>query len=332
MAFVATALMLAAAAPAAAASAMPAGDSLCRRAQFRVVLDVGHTSEVPGALSARGVPEYEFNLSLARRVELALIAAGFEQTERLITEGPARAGLYRRVSRANGLPADLLVSIHHDSVPEKFLQGWEYAGNQLRFSDRFKGHSIFVSNANRHQADSLLFARLLGLQLKARGLHYTPHYTEAEMGRRRRKLVDAEAGVYRFDRLMVLRATTMPAVLLEAGSIINRDEELLVGSAERQALISAAVTSAVARFCAVQAARTGGAQAARTGGARKRPQALHTGRPQARGSKPAPAATDIGRAGGYDSANDSANDGANDSANDGANDGANDSGPADRVE
>jgi N-acetylmuramoyl-L-alanine amidase. len=48
------------------------------------------------------------------------------------------------------------------------------------------------------------------------------------MGSRRRLLVDPEAGVYRYDQLIVLRQTHVPAVLLEAGSIINRNEELLL--------------------------------------------------------------------------------------------------------
>jgi N-acetylmuramoyl-L-alanine amidase len=41
----------------------------------------------------------------------------------------------------------------------------------------------------------------------------------------------------------------MPAVLLEAGSIINRDEELKMDSAERRDLISDAVVTAVKGFC-----------------------------------------------------------------------------------
>ena len=41
----------------------------------------------------------------------------------------------------------------------------------------------------------------------------------------------------------------MPAVLLEAGSIINRDEELAMNSPERQDMISAAVAGAVKQFC-----------------------------------------------------------------------------------
>ena len=53
--------------------------------------------------------------------------------------------------------------------------------------------------------------------------------------------------MYRYDQLIVLKNTQMPAVLLEAGSIINRDEELLMSS-ERQSAISAAVTDAVKAF------------------------------------------------------------------------------------
>ena len=37
----------------------------CARSTFRVVVDAGHTATSPGADSARGVPEYEFNLKLA---------------------------------------------------------------------------------------------------------------------------------------------------------------------------------------------------------------------------------------------------------------------------
>jgi N-acetylmuramoyl-L-alanine amidase len=244
-----------AAPPAKASRATPAKQegSACKPAEFRVLIDVGHSAEVPGAFSARGVPEYEFNLRLAQRIEKTLLQAGFKQALLLITPGPAQAGLYKRVARANAWPADLFLSVHHDSVPEWFLQAWQYAGKQARFSDRFPGHSLFVSTENAQAEQSLLFARLLGREMKAQGLTYTPHYTYAAMNWRRRDLLDADHGVYRYDQLIVLRATKVPAVLLEAGSIINRDEELAMGSPERQARIAAAVTDAVRLFCAEKA-------------------------------------------------------------------------------
>src|ERR1700751_75874 len=236
----------------------------CTRSPFRVVVDVGHTLDVPGAMSARGVPEYAFNLQLAREVKQALVDAGFEQTVLLITGTAPWRGLFERAARANAMHADLFIAIHHDSVPDNLKQFWEYAGQKNEFNDDYPGYAIFISNDNADRAGSLLFGSMLGHELERRSLHYTPHYTLALMGHRRRILVDAEAGVYRYDQLIVLRQTTMPAVLLEAGSIVNRQEELELGTPERRSLTSAAIVAAVDNFCAARA-RPPGVRAAASG-------------------------------------------------------------------
>src|SRR5262245_5892854 len=233
-------------------STTKSGAGSCTRPDFRVVLDVGHTDKPPGAKSARVANEFDFNLRLAKQIDQALLEAGFVKTVLMVTDGPGRRSMYTRVARANKLSANLLLSIHHDSVPDRFLEKWDYNGKPKTFSDRIKGHSIFISDDNRDPKDSLLFGSMLGQQLKARSLQYTPHYTESFMGRWQRTLLDADAGVYRYDTLFVLKKTQMPAILLEAGSIANRDEELAMASIERQQLISAAVVDAVDSFCAAQ--------------------------------------------------------------------------------
>jgi N-acetylmuramoyl-L-alanine amidase len=248
--------------------ARPSTAATCDAANFRLVVDVGHSAKVGGAISARGVSEYEFNLRLATQIVEALQERGFAKTSLLISTDAPRAGLIRRAERANKLPADLFLSIHHDSVPSKFMEKWEFEGQKRSFSDRFPGHSIFISNDNADRAGSLLFGQLIGRELKARGLKYTPHYVEPFMGNRRRLLVDAEAGVYRYDQLIVLRQTRMPAVLLEAGSIIHRDEELALGLPDRRALTTEAVADAVAAFCA-QRSRPSATAAAKSRRAQK---------------------------------------------------------------
>lgn len=225
----------------------------CEAAKFRVIVDVGHTPESPGAISARGVNEYDFNLNLAKAIERKLNDAGYTRTSLLLASGPAIPSLVRRIGQANQNPADLLLSIHHDSVPQVFKSKWDFEGKALEYSDKFRGHSIFISADNPNYQASLDFGKLLGAQLKARGLQYTPHYTQAFMGSKRRQLVDADTGVYRFDQLLILRHPRMPAVLLEAGSIIHRDEEITMGSEQRQAMIAGAVTEAVDKFCVLRA-------------------------------------------------------------------------------
>jgi N-acetylmuramoyl-L-alanine amidase len=221
----------------------------CDRSQFRVVLDVGHTVEAAGAISARNVPEYDFNLRLAAHIERSLIEDGFSKTVLLVTAGRARPSLFDRVAKVNSLSANLFVSIHHDSVPDALLENWEFEGKESHFSDRFSGHSIFVSYENPRLKESLLFGRLLGKELKDRGLQFARQYTMPIMGRYQRELVDPDVGVYRYDQLIVLKGTQMPAVLFEAGSIINREEELQMNSAERLDLISTSLRAAVKMFC-----------------------------------------------------------------------------------
>jgi N-acetylmuramoyl-L-alanine amidase len=225
----------------------------CARSAFRTVVDVGHTAEVPGAISARGVPEYTFNLQLGQEIAQALVAAGFDHTTLLVTAAAPPAGLIQRAIKANALPADLFIAVHHDSVPDNLLQTWTYEGQENHFNDDYPGYAIFISHDNPDRAGSLAFGRFLGKELQARGLQYTPHYTLPLMGHRRRVLLDAQAGVYRYDELIVLRMTRMPAVLLEAGSIVNRQEELQLASPERRALTGAAVVAAVEEFCASRA-------------------------------------------------------------------------------
>lgn len=235
-----------------AIAGQPASDN-CTRSSFRVVVDVGHTLDVPGAMSARGVPEYTFNLALARDIKQALVDAGFEQTVLMITATKPWRGLFERATRANAMHANLLIAIHHDSVPDNLKHVWEYAGLKNEFNDDYPGYALFISNENADPAGSLKFGSMLGHELERRGLHYTPHYTLALMGHRRRILVDAEAGVYRYDQLIVLRETRMPALLLEAGSIVNRQEELELATPERRSLTGAAVAAAVVNFCAARA-------------------------------------------------------------------------------
>lgn len=227
----------------------------CAPERFKVVLDVGHTVENQGATSARGVKEYVFNLRLAKEMEKVLTDAGFRQTHLLVTPGRTKAQLFKRVERANALGAHLFLSIHHNDVQERYKEKWEHEGESRPYSDRFAGHSLFVSRMNPRLAESLAFGRLLGIELKKQGLVYTRHHLENVPGERR-ELLDPEGGVYRYDNLVVLRYTSVPALLLEAGIIINRDEELLLETPEHRDRIVQATSAAVERFCAIQQHRS----------------------------------------------------------------------------
>jgi N-acetylmuramoyl-L-alanine amidase len=225
--------------------------SECNFQQTRVVLDVGHTPESQGATSARGVSEFEFNVKLAQVIEAYLKERGLKNTVLLLVDGVGVAQLKARRQQAAALRPDFFVSIHHDSVQPQYLSSWEFEGKSHEYSDRFRGFSIFVSNSGENAPQSLAYAKLLAKELLIRGLPFTTHHAENIRGEGK-ELLEPKLGVYRNDHLAVLRDNTAGvAVLLEAGLIANRHEELELGSSERQELAAAAIWSAIEKFCQI---------------------------------------------------------------------------------
>ena len=223
----------------------------CKPENFKIALDVGHTPEAPGATSARGAKEFAFNLQLARRIQKALVGGGFLRTKLITAHGIGRDQLIKRTEQANGFGADLLLSIHHDDVQDAYHQKWSHNGAPHLYSDRFTGYSLFVSRDNRHFDDSVAFAKLLGTELTALGISYSAHHAEPIPGEGR-QIIDVTAGVYRYDELFVLKFSVAPAVLLEAGIIVNRVEELVLASPQHQDQIAASTLAALSAFCSAR--------------------------------------------------------------------------------
>ncbi len=207
----------------------------CPAHAAHVLVDAGHGPERPGATGASGRAEYLYNQDLAAALVRALAALG-DRTTRVEGIGadipPAR--------RAAGAPdADLLVSIHHDSAQARYLR----AGRAAEFA----GYSIFVSDRNRRPAQSLRCARAIGAQLRAAGERPSGYHAEPIAGENH-PFLDRRLGVHRYDGLAVLRTAPMPAVLVEAGVIVNPAEEARLGRPETIARLAWAIARGV-RTC-----------------------------------------------------------------------------------
>ena len=129
------------------------------------------------------------------------------------------------------------------------LSRWTVNNVSQRYSDYFRGFSLFISNKNKQFDDSRRFAMLLGKALTTRGMTPTLHHAEPISGENR-PLLNPTLGVYRYDNLYVLTHSTMPALLLEAGVIVHRDEELQLSHPAQQQRFAAGIAAAVYTFCA----------------------------------------------------------------------------------
>jgi N-acetylmuramoyl-L-alanine amidase len=201
-----------------------------------IAVDVGHTLEAPGATSARGRSEFDFNRQFAGLVVEALRGRGF-RVDAINADGRIES-LKARPQAAAG--AAFFLSIHHDSVNAHELRPWTWDGQVLDYNDEFAGHSLFVSRDNPDTARSILCARTIGARLQRLGFEPT------HKNGRRRAYADREHAVHYFDALAVLRHARMPAVLFEAGVIKNRQEEVLLSDPARQARMADGIATALA--------------------------------------------------------------------------------------
>jgi N-acetylmuramoyl-L-alanine amidase len=228
--------------------ALPSGASAaCERDNFAVAIDTGHSPGKPGSTSARGKPEFEFNDRLARRTLAGLQAAGFGKAF-LVNPDRRELSLHERTKIADRGQAALFISIHHDSVQAHYLSSWTFQGQQRRYSDQFTGFSLWISQSTWSAAGALTASRAIGRGLVQRGLKPTLHHAEPIAGENR-EVLDSALGIYRRDTLAVLRTSRAPAVLVEAGVIVNRADEALLELPGHQAKITAAIVSGAQALC-----------------------------------------------------------------------------------
>jgi len=213
-----------------------------------IAVDVGHYLEKPGVISARGVTEFEYNRQLAQEVGESLRRAGHRVI--LIGDDGLSEDLGKRAPRAAGM--NLFISIHHDSVQPRFLSSWEIDGETLLYSDRFSGFSLFVSRLNSHTESSLTCASAMGAALRGAGFTPSRYHADPIVGENR-PFADEANGVHYFDNLAVLKTASIPALLFEAGVIVNRDEELRMRNpAVRAQIVEAIVSGTGACLRAIQ--------------------------------------------------------------------------------
>jgi len=201
-----------------------------------IVLDPGHSKSRPGAKSCSGGYEYAYNNDLTRTVVEYLAAQGIFVD---MTRKPGgEISLVARAKMSSG--KKLFISLHHDSVQQQFIQ--YVNGNPC--SEKAEGFSIFISGKKSFFQESLTISRVLGESLKDSGLHPSQHHGENIPGENR-TLLDKHCGIYLCDDLIVLKDAQSPALLLEAGVIVNPVDDARVTTKAYQLKIAEAIAKAI---------------------------------------------------------------------------------------
>ena len=212
----------------------------------KVIIDSGHTNKMPGATSITGKREVEYNDKLVSKLADALANSGFAP---ILTRQPNQeVKLEDRANIANLNNAILMLSIHHDSAQPRHLEPEKRHGAKTyRTRKAISGYSLFVSRKNQQFDNSLVFAKVLGHELFKLGRKPSLHHAEPIPGERR-PLLDVTLGIYQFDDLVVLKKSEIPAVLLEIGVLVDKDDEAYVTKDENQKAIVNAIVASIRKF------------------------------------------------------------------------------------
>lgn len=201
-----------------------------------VVLDAGHSSESPGARSARGVAEHDFNLAVAQGSRARLVANARVEVE-LIDGGARTIPPRQRAELAASRHASVLVSIHHDAA---------HLEDRIPSGDGVNSYSVVARGFSLHvrpdRPPSVALARLVAARMRSLG--FTPSAYHAS----RHPPIDLALGIYARDDLAILNASSVSALILECGFISDRDEERALADAATQARIAEAVAGAIEAF------------------------------------------------------------------------------------
>ena len=222
-----------------------------------IVIDAGHGGHDPGC-SGKDAKEKHIALAIAKYLASSMRAKYPQMKVILTRDSDVFIPLYKRAKIANQNQADLFISIHCNAAAsnptrahgtETFVMGLHTAKQNLDVAKREnaailleenyqqnydydpnspEGHIMLSMFQNAYLDQSIQFAE----QVEKQFMHFA--------GRKSRGV--KQAG------FVVLKATTMPSVLIETGFLTNPDEELYLHNSTGQKAIAQAILNAFSNY------------------------------------------------------------------------------------
>lgn len=227
-----------------------------------VVLDPGHGGIDTGAVSSRGLVESRLVLDFAKALKARLEADGLVRVV-MTRDKDVFVSLRDRVKFAQAQDADLFVSIHADTVRQKYVRG----ATVYTLSDK-ASDAVAASLASRENKSDLL----AGLEIEEGDdvvadilVELTRRETTSHSNLYSRTLVGALKQSIRLSKtpersagFRVLKAPDIPSVLLELGYLSNdKDQSALTSEKWRKKAINSIALSLKRFFERRTAASTG---------------------------------------------------------------------------
>lgn len=231
--------------------------SMAKGKEFVVVIDAGHGGRDPGAVG-RVAQEKNINLNVALALG-NLISANCPDVKVLYTrKSDVFVSLERRARIANNANADLFISIHTNALPkgkiargaETYTLGMARADDNLEVAKRENSVILVEENYeeryagfNPNSAESYIIFELM----QDKYMEQSVSFAKMIQGEFKTTAKRLDKGVHQAG-FLVLRATSMPSVLVELGYISTPDEEKYLNSKAGVAALSKSLYNAFGAY------------------------------------------------------------------------------------
>ncbi|HXB45071.1 MAG TPA: TonB family protein [Puia sp.] len=195
-------------------------DSLHAYKPITIIIDAGHGGIDPGTISKNGIAEKDIALAIAKQIQF--LSKDYNVHVIMTREAdmlPGNAatikeGLSKRINIAASNNADLFISIHMDATIN---------------SEPKNGFSIYLSNNNPYYKKSMELGSVLTEEIK-KTCTILPELKERQHG------------------IMVLQASSMPAVMVECGYITDKNDLAFITTEENQTKIAKDILEGVVKY------------------------------------------------------------------------------------
>lgn len=220
---------------------------------FTVVIDAGHGGHDPGAVGKKG-KEKNINLSVALKLG-ELIKQNCPDTKVIYTrEQDIFVPLHRRAEIANDAKANLFISIHTNSLAvknskvhgtETYTLGLHRTQENLEVAKKENAVILIeddykqqYAGFNPNSSESYIIFEFLQDKNMAQSVSFA-----TAVQRQFRNANRTDKGVHQAG-FLVLRATSMPSVLIELGYITNSSEESFLLSKQGSTILAQSIYQA----------------------------------------------------------------------------------------
>jgi N-acetylmuramoyl-L-alanine amidase len=215
----------------------------------RIVIDPGHGGKDPGAIGSSGIKEKNITLDIARRLKQVLESKGIKVVLTRSTDKFVSLG--QRSLIANRSNSDLFISIHVNASRSRRPYGFEVyyfskaSDNIAKTLEVAENASyldeISINNPSRNL--KLILADMIYTENIAVSKELAEYICESTckiMGLRNRGIKSA--------RFVVLKNTSIPAILVEVGFISNAKEERYLKNSFYRQQIAEGLASSIANY------------------------------------------------------------------------------------